>query len=370
MRVLLSSLCALAAMGLTSACTSTTMFVKASPDNVAIPSAQTSFENQASSALDDTNTQNVETSSSRLQPQPDTQDTPSTSRPTLEASVEAGQCWVQTVIHPLPKRELLSVVVRDAANRFEVTPAKLARTQESIIVREGGTTYRIEPPVYKEVKEKVLVKPEIRRTIAVPPVYEERNETVVVEAERTVLEPCRIPGLDARIEPSARPLCARTIPAKTRTIKRQVLLQAATTREEVIPAEYREITRWVLDRPARAVPIEVSPTTAQVPVLVISEPERVEEKPQPSQIAELMRTLYEGEPRVALRQAVCNDAITPELVKRVQEKLSEADFDPGPHDGKLGPRTTRALVTYQRENGLASGALTFETLQHMGSLVK
>ncbi len=284
----------------------------------------------------------------------------------LEAIAQPGQCWVQAVVHPLPKREALSIVTRDAANRIVVEPAKLARTQQEIIVREGGITYRIEPPVYKEVKEKVLVKPEIRRTIAVPPVYEERQETVVIEAERTVLEPCRVPGVDSRLEKAARPLCAKAIPAKTKSITRKVLVQPATTREEVIPAEYKEITRWVLERPARAVPVELPATTAKVPVLTVAQPEQVREEAIPPAVTELMRTLYEGEPRVALRQAVCNHEATPELVKKVQTALKANGYDPGPIDGKLGLATGRALVAFQRDHGLAAGALTFETLERLG----
>ncbi len=284
----------------------------------------------------------------------------------LEAVAQPGQCWVQTVVYPLPKREPVSVVTRDAATRIVIEPAKLARTLQELIVREGGVTYRIEPPVYKQVKEKILVRPEMRRTIAVPPVYRNSKETVVVESERTVLEPCRIPGADARLEKAARPLCARTLPAKTQTITRKVLVQPATTREEVIPAQYREVTRWVLERPARAVPVDLQPVTAKVPTWTIEQPEQVREETIPAKVRELVRTLYEGEPRVALRQAVCNQEATPVLVKKVQAALKAAGYYVGPIDGKLGLATGRALVAYQRDHGLAAGALTFETLEHLG----
>lgn len=246
---------------------------------------------------------------------------------------------------------------------FEVSPAQLAKTQQEIIIREGGTTYRIEPPVYKAVTEKVLVKPEIRRTITIPPVYETRTETVVIEAERTVLERCRIPGVNPLLEGAVHPLCARTIPAKTKEVKQRVLVKPATTKVEVIPAEYKEVTRWVLDKPARAVPVEIAPTIQKIPVLTIAQPERVEEKAIPPKVIELVQTLYEGEPQVALRQALCNSDITPDLVKDLQAKLKAAGYDPGAFDGKLGP-TSRALIAYQRNHGLAAGALTLETLDH------
>ncbi|MEJ5269677.1 MAG: peptidoglycan-binding protein [Hydrogenophilus sp.] len=284
-------------------------------------------------------------------------------QPSLTTQVAPGQCWVQAVIYPLPKKEPLAIVVQDGATMFEVSPAQLAKTQQEIIIREGGTTYRIEPPVYKAVTEKVLVKPEIRRTITIPPVYETRTETVVIEAERTVLERCRIPGVNPLLEGAVHPLCARTIPAKTKEVKQRVLVKPATTKVEVIPAEYKEVTRWVLDKPARAVPVEIAPTIQKIPVLTIAQPERVEEKAIPPKVIELVQTLYEGEPQVALRQALCNSDITPDLVKDLQAKLKAAGYDPGAFDGKLGP-TSRALIAYQRNHGLAAGALTLETLDH------
>ena len=39
-------------------------------------------------------------------------------------------------------------------------------------------------------------------------------------------------------------------------------------------------------------------------------------------------------------------------VKRIQAALKSADFDPGPIDGKLGPRTKRALREFQKSKGL------------------
>lgn len=285
-------------------------------------------------------------------------------QPLLTTRVTPGQCWVQAVIYPLPKKEPLSIVVQDSATTFEVSPAQLAKTQKEVIIREGGTTYRIEPPVYKAVTEKILVKPEIRRTITIPPVYETQTETVVIEAERTILERCRIPGVNRLLEGAVQPLCPRTIPAKTKQVERRVLVKPATTKVEVIPAEYKEVTRWVLDKPARAVPVQIEPAIRKIPVLTIAKPEEIEEKAIPPKVIELVKTLYEGEPQVALRQALCNNDLTPELVKSLQVKLKTAGYDPGPIDGKLGIATSRAMIAYQRDHGLAAGALPLETLAH------
>ena len=39
-------------------------------------------------------------------------------------------------------------------------------------------------------------------------------------------------------------------------------------------------------------------------------------------------------------------------VREIQRALVAAGFDPGPPDGKLGPRTKTAILDFQRANGL------------------
>lgn len=47
-----------------------------------------------------------------------------------------------------------------------------------------------------------------------------------------------------------------------------------------------------------------------------------------------------------------NSAMTFEEVKRVQERLDELGFEPGPIDGMMGPQTESAIVAYKRSRGL------------------
>ena len=44
--------------------------------------------------------------------------------------------------------------------------------------------------------------------------------------------------------------------------------------------------------------------------------------------------------------------LTPDQVRQAQTLLKQKGFDPGDIDGVLGPRTGRALITFQRQQGL------------------
>ncbi|MEW6764436.1 MAG: peptidoglycan-binding domain-containing protein [Pseudomonadota bacterium] len=283
-----------------------------------------------------------------------------------QPAIRPGECWVQAVINPKPVQKPLEIVVRDAVNDIEVTPAMLEPARKEIIVREGGITYRIEPPVYKRVTEQVMVRPEIRSSVVVPAVFEEREVEIEVEAERTVLERCRVSTARRSSETPVQPLCSRLVPARTQTVKRKILVQPETTREVVEPAVYKEVSRWVIETPARAVPVDIPPRTAKLRVQEVATPEQIDEQQLPPEIQHLIATRYEGQPSVVFRRAVCDTDLTPALVESLQEALRKAGFDPGPMDGKFGKRTHHALLDYQRQNGLAHGALTYESLEHLG----
>ena len=54
---------------------------------------------------------------------------------------------------------------------------------------------------------------------------------------------------------------------------------------------------------------------------------------------------------------------TPEQVRKIQKALLNAGFNPGPADGRIGPKTMAALESFQKQKNLATGQITKETLQ-------
>jgi peptidoglycan hydrolase-like protein with peptidoglycan-binding domain len=54
------------------------------------------------------------------------------------------------------------------------------------------------------------------------------------------------------------------------------------------------------------------------------------------------------------------------MIEDLQRFLQREGSNRGPIDGKLGKRTMQAAEAYQIKNGIASGLLTYETLELMG----
>ncbi len=58
--------------------------------------------------------------------------------------------------------------------------------------------------------------------------------------------------------------------------------------------------------------------------------------------------------------------VTPKIIRNVQQALSDAGYNPGPVDGISGSRTLAALENFQKQNNIAAGQFTKETLQALG----
>lgn len=288
------------------------------------------------------------------------------SNPQAAISVAPNQCWVQAVVRPKPVQQSLDLVVRDAVNKLQVTPALISEARAQLVVKPGTTTYKVLPPVYRAVIERVEVKPEVVRSVVVPAVFETVQENVVVEASRIELEACKSAGAVRFSAAPVSALCTKYIPEKRKTVYKNQLVTPETTKTVVEPAEYKEVTRWVLETPARTVPVDIPDETTSLKVKAIAQAEQIEEKMLPEQRRQIGATHYVGEPKLVTVPAVCDVDIRESMVLSLQYALKREGFDPGVIDGKLGKRTVEALLEYQLNNGLAYGALTYESVSALG----
>ncbi len=284
-----------------------------------------------------------------------------------EPDIRPGQCWVYAQVQPRPVEGSVTVKVRDSEVRLDVTPAEFSRGFKQIVTKEGTKTFQVKPAVYKEVEEQVLVKPETTELVVEPAVYEEVEEEVVLEQARTELEPCRTSGAAAYGASSAVfGFCAKEIPAKTKTVTVTRLVKPETTRTEVVPAEYKTVTRRVVEQPAEVIPVEMDDETESFEIAELVQPAQAIEQEIPAETMDVPIRRYEGRPQIVARQAVCDKDLTRDRVRQIQSRLSQLGYKPGELDGLPGPRTIDALTQYQIENGLASGAITLETIERLG----
>ena len=116
-----------------------------------------------------------------------------------------------------------------------------------------------------------------------------------------------------------------------------------TTREIVIPAEYKTMKVQTVTSPPKEIRKEI-----------------------PAEYTTVTRTELVTEGRMEWRGILCETNMTGTTVRDLQRALKAKGFEPGPIDGIYGRQTGAAVTSYQRANNMATGGLTFETLRKLG----
>lgn len=157
----------------------------------------------------------------------------------LPTNAKSGECYARVFVPPRYQTVTQRVLSRQASERVETIPAK-----------------------YQEVEEKVLVKQASKRLEEVPAEYGWVEEKVLVEEARTEWKEGR--GAIEKIDnTTGEVMCLVDVPANYQTVRRQVVMKPAMTREIEIPAEYQtiKVTKMVSPPQEKRIPIPEEYTT-------------------------------------------------------------------------------------------------------------
>ncbi|HHJ15703.1 MAG TPA: peptidoglycan-binding protein [Gammaproteobacteria bacterium] len=319
-----------------------------------------------------------------------------------------GMCFREYVRAAQFKTEVKDVLVKEAAEKVEIIPAK-----------------------YETVEEKVLIKEASKKIIEVPATYETITEKILIEPEKTVWKTGTGP-IERIDNTTGEIMCLVKIPARYKTMKKQVVKTPATTRVEEIPAVYKtvKVTRVVTpaqekrtkvpaqykqvskrvkvadaafswhalhanDKPEgkptgnqiclKEVPAKFKTVTKQVvktpahfnkeaviaafevvKVRKLVEPAKEKRTKIPAEYKTVAKRSKVSDERLEWRQVLCETNMTKDIVTRVQKALETAGYNPGSVDGVIGGATMRAVDKYQTDKGLPRGGLTLRTLESLG----
>jgi hypothetical protein len=161
-------------------------------------------------------------------------------------------------------------------------------------------------------------------------------------------------------------MCLVEVPPVYDTIKRTVLKAPPAVTSVEVPAEYVTVKKVVMVEPPTTRTVEVPPETKVVKVQRLVEPAREVRTPIAPEYDQVTQTSKVSDSRLEWRRILCETNTTAEVVRNVQDALRTASYDPGPSDGSLGGKTAVAIRDFQKDQGLAQGQLTMETLEKLG----
>jgi len=221
-------------------------------------------------------------------------------------------------------------------------PAEYSQVSEQVLVKDASSRYETKSARYEWVEEQVLVQEASTRLEEIPARYEWTEEQILVKAAHTVWKKGR--GPVERIDQSTGEImCLVEVPAEYRTVRKQVLVEKASTRVVQIPAVYETVKVQKLVAPAHEELIEI-----------------------PAEYSSVTRWVKTSDGYMEWRQVMCETNLSYNHVRQIQKALHDAGHHPGPIDGVIGYQTLAAVESYQQQKGLAVGGLTHETVSSLG----
>ena len=283
----------------------------------------------------------------------------------LPPNAKPGECYARVLVPEQYQTTTQRVLKREGSEDVEIVPATFETVEQEIVVKEASTVLEVVPARFETREEQVVVKPAETRLEVVPAEYETVTEEIPIKPGYTTWKLGRGPieKIDAA---TGEIMCLVEVPPEFATVQKTVLRSPATVNRVEIPAEVITVTKEVMVEPPTTRTIEVPAEYETVKVQRQIEPARETRTKTEPEFMEVTQSVKAADSYLEWRPILCETNTTPDVISRVQVALGDAGYDAGPSDGSLGGQTLEAIEAYQRDQGIASGQLTMETLERLG----
>lgn len=237
-----------------------------------------------------------------------------------------GECWAKCFTPPTIETIKEQVCVKPASERIEIIPAEYEWVEEQVCVKPATTQLVEQPARYETVEQTVVVAPG-------------RTDWVRQESGRCGSLAASTPGGAAACDV----FCLVSQPPVEKTILTERMIEPATVREIVIPAEFQTIKTQRLVRPATCRRIDI-----------------------PAEFATIEKTVKVADGRWEWKRVVCDRTASANTYGDLKFALRAAGYTTSDTPNQLEEIDWVAIKQFQMDNQLAVGALTLETLDHLG----
>ena len=319
-------------------------------------------------------------------------------------NAQPGDCYKEYFSARKFKTESEDILVRKDYNETEVVPAEFETVEQTVIVKPASKEIVEVPAVYAEVSEDVLVEAEktvwkkgqnpaqklsgatgeIMCLVKIPAKYKTITKRVLqtpattkqvdIPAETKVIKVKKL-LVDTHIKNIPMPALYETV-EKTQleseasfswhNVNAEVDAGLKYTGHQVClteePAINKELTKIVLFTPA-SVEEEVVPSTKElVNTQVLVTEEKEIKTPIEAEYKMMKKRKKIAATHVGWQRILCQTNMNKNVISKIQTALNEKGYKAGEADGVLGRGTSNALTKFQKDNSLATGGITYETL--------
>lgn len=256
-----------------------------------------------------------------------------------------------------------NVIVHEPSTRYTTTPLQMGYGESKVKVADAYLEYTIIPAKFGEVTETIEVERERVEIETLPATYRTETKRLKIKEATKRWNP-NCPAFLAE-QGNLPENCLLEVPAEYTNVTREVIDTPARTVKKVIPARTETITRKVLLEPAKIVRKEIPAVYTTIKIARVEQPAKITTSQQTAKTQSIPIQQTMRPERLVTMPALCEAAISPETIQRLQTSLQQRGYYPETPDGELGTKTRTALTRFQEDNNLASGAITLETLQKL-----
>lgn len=265
-----------------------------------------------------------------------------------------GECYAKVVVAPTFKTEEQQLLKRAAGEKVETIAAKYEDGEERVLLKPASKRLEIIPATYETVEERVMVRPAAKRVEQVQATYETVSEQILVSPATTAWKrsSANTGGATKVDEATGDVLCLVEVPAVYKTVSKEVVKTASSSREIDIPAEFTTVKKQVLKTPPTTREIDVPAEYGTVKVTKLLTPAKEIKTAIPAEYQTVQRTVQTSAGRSEWRQILCETNSTPSKLTEIQQSLKTAGFDPGRTDGVMTANSFGAIQSYQQAKNL------------------
>ncbi len=299
------------------------------------------------------------------------------------------------------------VVLQKATTKTKIIPAKYEMVEKTIEVTPASQKTITVPATYEFTEEKVLVEKEktvwkkgvnpaqkldgatgeIMCLVKVPAKYKTIRKKVVKTPATTKILEIEATSKKIKIKKlvTASKIETIDIPEVNSTVQKRVLDTKATfswikvgdnvdkglnyTGHKIClvasDAQTKKIVKTVLDVPASTKEITIDPTYKIIKVKKLVEKAQEVKTPIEATYKMVDKKEKVSDSHQSWERILCQTNMNQNVILKIQKALKAKEYNPGKIDGVLGRDTRLALDKYQRDNSLATGGITYETLKEL-----
>ena len=220
-------------------------------------------------------------------------------------------------------------------------PAKYKTIQKKIVKTPASTKIVEVPAVTQSIKIKKLITEASSKSITIPAITQS-IEKKVLDKKFEFLWTKVGNDIDKKWIYSGHQICLLETPAQHRKITKSILDTNASVKEIVIDPSYKVMKIKKLVEKAKEVKIPI-----QAIYKMLAKKEKVSDAHQ------------------SWERILCQTNMNKKVIMKIQNALKKKDYEIGKIDGVLGRGTRMIIDKYQRDNSLATGGITYETLKSL-----